>query len=448
MMTNRHRIRAGTAAAAALCAAMCGGQPRALDVPGLSDSTPSIAASGAFVAVAWGASAAGKTDVFLAVSRDGGATFGSPVQVNTVPGEARLGGELPPRVALNPGRGSSTPDVAVVWTARGDATEIKAATSHDGGATFTAPVTLQTPGAAGDRGWPALAVDSRATVHAIWLDHRGLAAHRTAADGAGHHSDAHDGVAMAQRSSLYYASIGESRASERALASGVCYCCKTALAAGPDDTLFAAWRHVYPGNLRDIAFAMSRDGGGSFSVPARVSEDGWAINGCPDDGPAIASDATGTAHLVWPTVIDGPAPQGALFYASTRDGVSFTPRVRIPTLGGPKPSHPQLVIDEGGRIFVAWDESFDGRRVAAVRELEPEPGRPAQFGEVVRLSLDGAAEYPRSRPLPAGSWRSGQPAAIRPGSRCGSSGCGDLQGGGAGMDIADIGARVQGPSFR
>ena len=204
MLTTRHRIRAGSAAAAALCAAMCVGQPRSsavpvsLDVPGRSDSTPWIAASGSFVAVAWGATATGKTDVFLAVSSDGGATFGSPVQVNTVPGEARLGGELPPRVGLKPGRGSSTPDVTVLWTARGHATEIKTATSRDGGMTFGAPVTLQARGAAGDRGWPALAIDQESTVHAIWLDHRGLAAHRTASGQAGHQSGTHDGVAMAE----------------------------------------------------------------------------------------------------------------------------------------------------------------------------------------------------------------------------------------------------------
>ena len=51
---------------------------------GRSNSTPWVAAAGSFVAVAWGATTAGKTDVFLAVSRDGGLTFGAPVQVNTV----------------------------------------------------------------------------------------------------------------------------------------------------------------------------------------------------------------------------------------------------------------------------------------------------------------------------------------------------------------------------
>src|SRR5918996_1551979 len=80
-----------------------------LDVAGRSDDTPWVAASGAFVAVTSGATKDGQTDVFLAVSRDGGATFGSPVQVNTVQGEARLGGELPPRVALRARRDAAMP---------------------------------------------------------------------------------------------------------------------------------------------------------------------------------------------------------------------------------------------------------------------------------------------------------------------------------------------------
>src|SRR5687768_3459587 len=70
------------------------------NVPGRSNATPSIAASGSFVAVAWGASAEGKADVFVAVSRDAGTTFAAPVRVNRIPGEARLSGEMPPRVGL------------------------------------------------------------------------------------------------------------------------------------------------------------------------------------------------------------------------------------------------------------------------------------------------------------------------------------------------------------
>jgi hypothetical protein len=157
--------------------------------------------------------------------------------------------------------------------------------------------------------------------------------------------------------------------------------------------VYAAWRHVYPGNLRDIAFTMSQDGGRSFSIPIRVREDGWAINGCPDDGPAMAADTAGTVHLVWPTVIEGPEPEGAIFHASTRDGRRFTRGTRVPTLGGPKPSHPQVVMDRRGRMFVAWDESAGQRRVAAMREVRILGGREPTFGEIVVLSPDGGM-YP------------------------------------------------------
>ena len=70
-----------------------------------------------------------------------------------------------------------------------------------------------------------------------------------------------DGVAMAQKSKLFVASLDGTLA-PRALTGGVCYCCKTA-AAATGDAIYAAWRHVYPGNLRDMAFTMSRDGGRS-----------------------------------------------------------------------------------------------------------------------------------------------------------------------------------------
>src|SRR5690606_41580196 len=125
------------------------------------------------VAVAWGASADGAADVYVATSNDAGATFGAPVRVNDVAGEGRLGGELPPRVAVRVSDTGGPPAVVVLWNARGEATEIKAARSRDGGLRFEAPVVLQTAGAAGDRGWPSLALDQRGGAHAVWLDHRG-----------------------------------------------------------------------------------------------------------------------------------------------------------------------------------------------------------------------------------------------------------------------------------
>ena len=333
-----------------------------LAVPGRANSTPWVAASGSFVAVTWGAAANGKGDIFLAVSRDGGRTFTSPTRVNSVEGNARISGEIAPRVALMARSGVADPLITVTWNAKDATTHIRTARSRDGGRTFVDEISLQAKGAIGERGWPASALDSRGTLHTIWLDHRAMAAAKAATDPAQHKGE-HDGVAMAQRSGLYYAADGMP---ERELFKGVCYCCKTALATGPKGEIYAAWRHVFAGNMRDMGFTMSRDGGKTFSPLMRVNQDGWSIQGCPDDGPAMAVDAKGTVHLVWPTVDN---EQGVIFYATSQNGARFTTPVRLPTLGGPKPSHPQIAISGDGRAFVAWDESREGVRRAAIAQI-------------------------------------------------------------------------------
>jgi hypothetical protein len=391
-----------------------------LAVPGRSSSTPWIASDGSFVAVAWGArTPAGASDVFVAVSRDAGATFSAPVQVNKTAGEARLGGELPPRVVLSrPGNGE--PTVMVLWTARdgGKQTTIRTARSTNGGRSFGDALTIGGAGAPGDRGWQAITADASGQLHAIWLDHRGMAAAEGTHQHAGHGQSAtapekRDGVAMAQRSGLYYASLDATgrtiRTSERELAKGVCYCCKTALEVRPDGAIVAAWRHVYPGNIRDIAFTMSADSGRSFSAPVRVSEDQWQLDGCPDDGPALVADRDNVVHIVWPTVIGGNTPAGALFYTSTKDGRTFTPRQRIPTLGGPKPSHPQIAIGGDGKLTMAWDEVNNGNRTVAMRSLTPSRTGPPTFGPIHVLG-DGVTTYPVLAPTPKGlvaAWTSG-----------------------------------------
>lgn len=98
-----------------------------LGVPGRSNATPWVAGSGPLIAVTWGATAGGKTDVMLAVSRDGGQTFGAPVQVITIAGEARLGGELPPRVAFAPARASAVAGdgVVAVWSTGGETSTVQ-----------------------------------------------------------------------------------------------------------------------------------------------------------------------------------------------------------------------------------------------------------------------------------------------------------------------------------
>lgn len=426
---NAYRLGWGLAGAIAVVATLTGAPaaqaptaPAAvtLAVPGRANAAPWIASQGRFVAVVWGAQLAGKWDVFVATSDDEGATFTAPVQVNTVAGDARISGEIPPRVALHLPAGASRPEVVVAWNAKDRGTEIKLARSRDGGRTFATPQSLQAPGAAGDRGWHALTVDATGAAHVVWLDHRGLAeAKSAAAPAAGHGAmnhgaaEEHDGVAMAMKSRLHYAVVtAEGARAEQMLAPGVCYCCKTALLPTSRGVL-AAWRHVYAGNMRDMAFTWLGSPTAA-AAPARVSEDGWSINGCPDDGPALALGAGERAHIVWPTVIPGDEPVGAIFHASMSDGQAFGSRQRVPTLGAPKPSHPQIVVDGTGRVFVAWDEMQAGVRTAAMVTATETPAGALTFDAPAALAPGGPTQYPVMAPLARGvvvTWVSGAPTA-------------------------------------
>lgn len=365
-----------------------------LAIPGHVNSTPWIAAAGPHVAVVWGASANGKGDVYRALSSDGGRTFGRPMRVNTMAGEVRISGEIAPRVALSP-RPGAMPIITVTWNAKDAGTQIKTARSVDGGKSFTTPVALQA-NIPGDRGWQASTLDANGKLHAIWLDHRAMAIDKAAGTSAEHHGE-HDGVAMAQKSGLYYAADG---VPERELFKGVCYCCKTAMATGPKGEIFAAWRHVFAGNMRDMGFTVSRDGGKTFAPLTRVNQDGWSIQGCPDDGPAMAVDAKGTVHLVWPTVKN---EMGVLLYATSKNGATFTTPVPVPTLGSPKPSHPQVAIDSAGTVFVAWDEVRGGIRRAAIKAMTGNAA-PEELGDVTSYPVMVGAESGL-----VAAWTSGPP---------------------------------------
>jgi len=351
-----------------------------LAVPGRSSANPTIAVSGSFVAVTWSAATTNAMDIFVATSRDGGRSFTAPVQVNAVAGDARVSGEEPPRVALVP-RGKSEPEVVVVWTAKtGTNWRLIHARSLDGGKTFGASRAVPGSEADGSRGWQSVNVDATGRVNVLWLDHRELVAatpmHQydtSKAAAAVAPPVKADPTSRAALSQLYFASLDGTSAVS--ITHSVCYCCKTTLASSGNN-VFAVWRHVYAGSFRDIAFSMSRDRGRTFSTPVRVSEDHWQLDGCPDNGPSIAIDATQRAHVVWPASQDGKdAASLAVFYATSRDGKAFTARTRIPTRG--PASHPQIVIGRDGTPIVSWDEIIDGaRRLGLARVRVDAAGMP------------------------------------------------------------------------
>ena len=118
-------------------------------------------------------------------------------------------------------------------------------------------------------------------------------------------------------------------------------------------------------------------------------------------------------HLVWPTVLNGT--EGALLYSTSKDGRAYTAPIRVPTLGSPKPAHPQIAADASGRILIAWDEVVDGVRTAAARSVAIRNGA-AEFGAIVRFA-DGASTYPVLAATAQGwfaAWSTGGPTSTVP----------------------------------
>jgi hypothetical protein len=88
-------------------------------------------------------------------------------------------------------------------------------------------------------------------------------------------------------------------------------------------------------------------------------------------------DAAGATHIVWPTLVKPATPYGeprlALFYATSRDGVSFSPRTALPTEGAAH--HPQIAAARDGSLALAWDEVEGGGRHAVVARATTADGR-------------------------------------------------------------------------
>ena len=388
--------------AAAVLPVLAAAQSVTVGISGKTNDNASLASQGRKVALAFAASDATGTDIYVAVSSDGGATFGAPVRVNSTPGDARASGEQPPRVALI-ARKNGVPDIAVVWvTKTPEGSRLLTARSTDGGKSFSASAVFPGSDGAGNRGWASIATNSRGQLFAMWLDHRESA--KPAAAASEIKGDmkmegmTHDPTAKAQLSKLYFAASDDK--TPRIITAGVCYCCKTSLVAANDGAIYGVWRHVYPGSQRDMALAVSRDGGKSFAEPVRVSEDHWQFDGCPENGPAIAVDGAKRIHVAWPTPPDGKTETPlAMFYAMSTDGKRFSPRVRIPSKG--PAFHVQMTSTNSGEVTIAWDEITAGGRVIRAVRTRAHSSGDVTFTDISAIK-NTVGQYPVVAAVPDG----------------------------------------------
>jgi hypothetical protein len=145
---------------------------------------------------------------------------------------------------------------------------------------------------------------------------------------------------------------------------------------GPNNEVLVFWRHIYPGSIRDMTVAVTRDGGASFSSPIRIAEDNWKLAGCPDSGVALARSGNRVC-AAWLTEAS-PAISGVRLTWSDDAGRSWAPAV----LASQKvldANYPPLSATEGSRVELI----FQGR------DPERQAGWSANSAFLVEIDKDG-----------------------------------------------------------
>ena len=181
---------------------------------------------------------------------------------------------------------------AAHWLVRqpagGYAYDVHLSFSSDGGATWSESVTPHDDNTPTEHGFVTMFPEATG-VGLIWLDGRNMA------HGASHHSSS---GGMTLRAATYSSAL--EAANETLVDDLVCDCCQTDVAI-TDRGAVAVYRNRTTDETRDIYAARYVDG--EWLPGHVVAEDGWTIEGCPVNGPAIAADGDHAA-VAWFTAAD------------------------------------------------------------------------------------------------------------------------------------------------
>ena len=272
------------------------------------------------ISVVWLDSTPGYYAVFFSRSSDGGATFSSPQNLSTDPN-----GSLAPQIAVDPSGG-----INVVWEDSTSPNDIFFSRSSDGGATFSTPKNISNNPAGAIN--PYLAVDSGGNINVVWV-----------------------GSPRTVPSIIFF-----SRSSDGGATFSTPIAVSTYPSYGPlvavdfAGNINVAWIEGLDGPFH-VGFSRSSDGGATFTAPKQISGTSEVF-----PGPRMALDSKGNIYVVWYTT-----PNGNIYLSYSTDGGATFSNTNITNYsGGPTPSSspsgPQIAIDSGGNINVAWEDNRSG----------------------------------------------------------------------------------------
>jgi len=299
-----------------------------------------------YVSLAWMEEDHDVRSVLYARSAKPGGPMGAAVPV-TRPGESPYWRQEAPALVLN---GS---EVFVSWAMshpkatpeKPFSSELRLSTSINGGQEFLPSVRVNDDEQVINHTFDSLHRAADGTLHMAWIDGR---------------EGKKDSGTFAARST----DGGRTVVKNVKVDEGTCVCCRTALATGPDGTLYATWRKMF-GDIRETVVSRSEDGGQTFSEPVVVGHDKWVFPSCPHRPASLGVDQRGRLYVVWYT--EGVDEVPAIFVAYSDDrGLTFSRKQQLNVAKGTFPDHPQMAVDPSGRVVVVWEEQSPVRRDVVV----------------------------------------------------------------------------------
>jgi hypothetical protein len=228
-----------------------------------------------------------------------------------------------------------------------EAYDMNLAFSKDGGATWSKPVMPHHDGTKRQHGFVSLIPTPDGKLAAIWLDGRNMA------------SEEEGDMALMYTTIAANGTIGP----EVEIDKRTCECCKTSLTSTPGG-LVAVYRDRSDKEIRDIAIV--RYANGKWSQPQILANDGWEIDGCPINGPAVSSNGKSLA-VTWFTAPDDKPQVYALL--SNDSGATFGKKIRIDE--GKALGRVDVISRAAGGAVVSWVERGAKGSEIRIREVAP-----------------------------------------------------------------------------
>ena len=228
---------------------------------------------------------------------------------------------------------------------RSEAYDVNLVLSKDGGTTWSKPLMPHRDGKKRQHGFVSLVPTPDAKLAAIWLDGRNMP------------SEEEGDMALMYTTIAANGTLGpETQIDNRA-----CECCKTSMTATADG-LVAVYRDRSDREIRDIFIV--RYASGRWSQPQALTNDGWEIDGCPINGPAVSANGRNVA-VAWFTAPDDKSQVYVLMSADS--GKTFGKKIRIDD-GNPI-GRVDVVSRSSGAAVVSWVERTSQGAQVRVREV-------------------------------------------------------------------------------